>query len=103
VVRATDQVATANMHWDGSAPDPATSLAPYRLYNIGNSRPIELLRYIAVLEECLGKPAVRVLKPLQPGDVAETWADVAELSAAMGYRPETPVEVGVRRFVDWFR
>jgi UDP-glucuronate 4-epimerase len=103
VVRASDHVATANPQWDGNLPDPASSRAPFRLYNIGSSRPIELLRYIEVLEECLGVRAERVLKPLQQGDVANTWADVTELSAAVGYQPETPIEVGVPKFVSWFR
>jgi UDP-glucuronate 4-epimerase len=103
VVRATDHIATANASWDGAAPDPATSRAPFRIYNIGNHRPIELLRYIEVLEDCLGAKAVRVMKPLQPGDVPDTCADVTELAAAVGYRPATPVEVGIRNFVEWFR
>jgi len=103
VVRATDHVATANPSWSGDAPDPATSRVPYRLYNIGSNRPIELQRYIEVLEDCLGLKAVRVLKALQPGDVPDTWADVTELSDAIGYRPDTPIEVGVRNFVNWFR
>jgi UDP-glucuronate 4-epimerase len=103
VVRATDHIATANAAWDGNAPDPATSRAPFRIYNIGNHRPIELLRYIEVLEGCLGAKAVRVMKPLQPGDVPDTCADVTELAAAVGYRPATPVEVGIRNFVEWFR
>ena len=103
VVRASDHVATANLQWDGNFPDPASSRAPFRLYNIGSNRPIELLRYIEVLEECLGIKAERVLRPLQSGDVPDTWADVSELSAAIGYRPETPVEVGVQKFVSWFQ
>jgi UDP-glucuronate 4-epimerase len=103
IVRATDQVASPNPNWNGGAPDPATSLAPYRLYNIGSDRPIDLLRYIEVLEECLGAKARRVMKPLQPGDVPDTWADVSELTAAIGYKPATPIEVGVRNFVTWFR
>jgi UDP-glucuronate 4-epimerase len=103
VVRVTDQVATPNPEWLGGAPDPATSRAPYRLYNIGSNRPVDLLRYIEVLEECLGAKAERVMRPLQPGDVPDTWADVAELSKAVGYMPETPVEVGVRKFVTWYR
>jgi UDP-glucuronate 4-epimerase len=103
VLRATDHVATVNPNWQGDAPDPATSRAPYRLYNIGSNRPIELLRYIEVLEECLGAKAEVVLKPLQRGDVPNTWADVTELSEAVGYRPQTPVEVGVRHFASWFR
>jgi UDP-glucuronate 4-epimerase len=103
VVRATDHIATANAAWDGNAPDPATSRAPFRIYNIGNHRPIELLRDIEVREDCLGAKAVRVMKPLQPGDVPDTCADVTELAAAVGYRPATPVEVGIRNFVEWFR
>jgi UDP-glucuronate 4-epimerase len=103
VLRATDHVASADPRWDGNAPDPAASRAPYRLYNIGSNRPIELLRYIEVLEECLDIKAELVLKPLQPGDVPDTWADVAELAEAVGYRPQTPVEVGMRKFVSWYR
>jgi UDP-glucuronate 4-epimerase len=103
IVRATDHVASANPQWRGDAPDPATSRVPYRLYNIGSNRPIDLLRYIEVLEQCLGAKAQCVMKPLQPGDVPDTWADVAELSEAVGYRPTTPIEVGVRNFVNWFR
>ena len=103
VLRATDHVATADPAWNSSEPDPATSRAPYRLYNIGSNRPIELLRYIEVLEECLGRKAERIMKPLQPGDVPDTYADVTELVAAVGYKPATPIEVGVRNFVTWFR
>ena len=103
VVRATDHIATGNGAWDGAAPDPATSRAPFRVYNIGSHRPVELLRYIEVLEDCLGAKAVRIMKPLQPGDVPDTCADVAELVAAVGYAPQTPVEVGVRKFVEWYR
>jgi UDP-glucuronate 4-epimerase len=103
VVRATDHIATANAAWDGAAPDPATSRAPFRIYNIGSHRPIELLRYIEVLEDCLGAKAVRVMKPLQAGDVPDTCADVTELMDAIGYQPATPIEVGVRKFVEWYR
>jgi UDP-glucuronate 4-epimerase len=103
VVRALDRVATANEAWDSDAPDPATSRVPYRLYNIGNQQPVELSRYIEVLEECLGVKAKKNLLPLQPGDVPDTWADVEDLVTDVGYRPATPVEVGVRRFVDWYR
>ena len=103
VLRATDHVATADPAWNSAEPDPATSRAPYRLYNIGSNRPIELLRYIEVLEECLGRKAIRIMKPLQPGDVPDTWADVSELVAAVAYQPATPIEVGVRNFVTWFR
>jgi UDP-glucuronate 4-epimerase len=103
IVRATDHVATANPQWNSADPDPATSRVPYRLYNIGSNRPVELLRYIEVLEECLGRKAERIMKPLQPGDVPDTFADVSDLIEAVGYKPETPIEVGVRNFVDWYR
>jgi UDP-glucuronate 4-epimerase len=102
VVRALDHVAAPNPAWSADAPDPGTSAAPYRLYNIGNQQPIELLRYIEVLEDCLGRKAERNLLPMQPGDVPDTWADVEDLVSEVGYRPSTPVEVGVRRFVDWY-
>jgi UDP-glucuronate 4-epimerase len=103
VVRATDRIAQPNPDWNGDAPDPATSRAPFRLYNIGNNQPIDLVRYIEVLEECLGRKSERNLKPMQLGDVPDTFADVSDLERDVGYRPRTPVEVGVRRFVDWFR
>ncbi|MBL8225871.1 MAG: NAD-dependent epimerase [Chromatiales bacterium] len=102
VVRALDRVPSGNPAWNADAPDPATSRAPYRLYNIGNSRPVELMKYIEVLEGCLGRKAERNLLPLQPGDVPDTWADVEDLDRDVGYRPATPVEVGVARFVDWY-
>ncbi len=102
VVRACDRIATGNPHWDGEAPDPGTSRAPYRLYNIGNNRPVELLRYIQVLEECLGRKAQMNMLPLQAGDVPDTWADIEDLERDVGYTPATPVEVGIRRFVDWY-
>ncbi len=103
IVAALDHAATANAAWNGATPDPATSLAPYRLYNIGNSRPVELMRYIELLEGCLGKAAIMNLLPLQVGDVPATWADVTDLQRDVGYAPATPVEVGVERFVRWYR
>ncbi len=103
VVRVLDKVAQPDPRWDSDHPDPAYSRAPYRLYNIGSNRPIDLLRYIEVLEDCLGRKAQKILLPMQPGDVADTFADVRELEQDMGYRPTTPIEVGVRSFVDWFR
>ncbi len=103
VTRALDRVASADPQWSGDAPDAATSAAPYRLYNIGNNSPVELLRYIEVLEECLGKKAQRNLLPLQPGDVPDTYADVSDLVRDVGYKPDTPIETGVARFVDWYR
>ena len=103
VVRSCERIAQPNPAWDGNDPDPATSTAPFRIYNIGNNAPVELLRYIEVLEECLGVKAQRNLLPLQPGDVPDTFADVSDLVRDVGYRPATPVEVGVRQFVEWYR
>ena len=102
VVRVLDHVAEPNPDWSSDRPDPGTSQAPYRLYNIGNQQPVELMRYIEVLEECLGRKAEKNLLPLQPGDVPDTWADVEDLVANVDYRPSTPVEEGVRSFVDWY-
>ncbi len=102
VVRTLDHNAAANPDWDSAAPDPASSRAPYRLYNIGNQQPVELLRYIEVIEECLGKKAEKNLLPLQPGDVPDTWADTDALATDVGYQPRTPIEVGVKNFVDWY-
>jgi UDP-glucuronate 4-epimerase len=103
VVRATDRVATPNPAWNGAKPDPATSNAPYRLYNIGNNRPVELMRYIELIEQTLGRKAEKNLLPLQVGDVPDTSADIDALVAEVGYRPATPVEIGVPRFVKWYR
>jgi len=103
IMRVLDKIPTSNPHWSGDTPDPASSHAPYRLYNIGCHQPVQLLRYIEVLEECLGRKAQKNLLPMQPGDVPDTWADVAELVQDVGYRPTTPIEVGVARFVDWYR
>ena len=102
VVRACERVAQADPHWDSRSPDPATSSAPFRLYNIGNHQPVQLLRYIEVIEEALGRKAQMNFLPLQPGDVPETFADIDDLVRDVGYRPATPIEVGVRKFVDWF-
>jgi UDP-glucuronate 4-epimerase len=103
VVRACDRIVQPNPAWNGNEPDPATSTAPFRVYNIGNSAPVELMRYIEVLEECLGVKALKNMLPLQAGDVPDTFADVSDLERDVGYRPATPVETGVRRFVDWYR
>jgi UDP-glucuronate 4-epimerase len=102
VVRCLDKVAEPNPDWDSGEPDPGTSFAPYRVYNIGNQGPIELMRYIEILEECLGRTAEKQMLPMQAGDVPDTWADVEALVADVGYRPATPVEEGVSRFVDWY-
>ena len=103
VVRILDRVAEPDPDWDSNAPDPGTSRAPYRIYNIGNSQPVELMRYIEVLEKCLGRKAERRLLPMQLGDVPDTYADVTDLSNIVGYRPSTSIEKGVARFVEWYR
>lgn len=103
VIRTLDKAATPNPDWSSDNPDSATSRAPYRLYNIGNNKPVELLHYIKVLEDCLGRKAKMNLLPLQPGDVPDTYADVDQLIDDVGYHPQTPVEEGVRRFVEWYR
>jgi UDP-glucuronate 4-epimerase len=103
VVRVLDRIPQGNPHWSGEAPDAATSRAPYRLYNIGNNNPVELMEYIATLESSLGLKAQMTLLPLQPGDVPDTYADVSELAADTGYHPRTPVPEGVARFVAWYR
>lgn len=103
VIRASDQIAAPNEDWDSAAPDPASSNAPYRLFNIGNNRPVQLLDYIAAIEAATGRKAELDLRPLQPGDVPDTYADASALDAAVGYRPDTPVSEGVARFIDWYR
>jgi UDP-glucuronate 4-epimerase len=102
VLRVLDRPAAPNPDWSGAQPDPASSRAPYRLYNIGNNRPVDLLAYIEVLERCLGRDAMRNPLPIQPGDVPATWADVTDLEADVGYAPSTPIETGVARFVEWY-
>jgi UDP-glucuronate 4-epimerase len=103
VVRVLARPPAPDPGWSGDQPDPGTSLAPYRIYNIGNDRPVELLRYIEVLEECLGRTAKKNFLPLQPGDVPVTRADVDDLARDFGYRPRTSVQEGVARFVKWYR
>jgi UDP-glucuronate 4-epimerase len=103
IVRLAEQPAQSNQAWDSDVPDPGTSNAPYRVYNIGNHQPVQLLHLIEVLETCLGRKAQKEFLPLQPGDVPATYADVEDLSAATGYAPSTPIEVGVERFVRWYR
>ncbi|MGK2915530.1 MAG: NAD-dependent epimerase [Porticoccaceae bacterium] len=103
VFRTLDHTAAANPAWDGHAPDPATSRAPWRIYNIGNNRPVELDEYIAALEDALGVKAIKNLLPLQPGDVPDTFADVRALVEDVGYQPATDVRTGIRHFVDWYR
>ena len=103
VVRVLDRPARANEHWSAESPDPATSSAPHRLYNIGNNRWVRLERYIEAIETCLGRKADKNFLPLQPGDVPDTFAEVDDLVNDFDYRPATPIEVGVRRFVDWYK
>jgi UDP-glucuronate 4-epimerase len=103
IIRTLDRVPGPDPLYNPMQPTPASSTAPYRLYNIGNHQPVELLRYIEVLEDCLGRKAERRLLPLQPGDVPDTYADVEALSRDTGYSPSTPIETGVKRFVEWYR
>ena len=103
VIRILDRVPSPNERWKSDDPDPATSSAPYRIYNIGNNRPVELMTYISVLEKALGKKARLDLLPMQPGDVPSTMADVKDLERDTGFRPKTTVEEGIARFVTWYR
>ena len=103
VIRTLDKVPDPNSSWRGDAPDSATSYAPYRLYNIGNNRPVELMHFIEVLEQCLGKQAEKNMLPLQQGDVPATYADIDDLSRDVGFRPNTSVETGIANFVAWYR
>ncbi len=103
VIRVANRVPEPNPDWSGDQPDPATSQAPYRIYNIGNNNPVELLSVIEVLENCLGKKAEKNLLPMQPGDVLATYADIDALADDVGFRPNTSIEEGIARFVDWYR
>ena len=103
VIRIADQIPTGDPAWSGTDPDPATSRGPYRIYNIGNNQPIELLHLIETLERAIGKNAVKNFLPLQPGDVLATYADVDDLIRDVGFRPTTAIEQGVQRFVEWYR
>jgi UDP-glucuronate 4-epimerase len=103
VVRVIDSNPQANAAWSGASPDPGTSYAPYRIYNIGNNRPVELLHFIETLEACLGKSVEKNLLPIQAGDVPATYADVDDLMRDVGFKPATPIAEGIRRFVEWYR
>jgi len=103
VMRVIDNPPKPNPDWTGDKPDSATSYCPYQLYNIGNNDPVELMRYIEVLEECLGKEAIKNFLPLQLGDVPATYADTSDLQNNLGYKPETKIEVGIQNFVDWYK
>lgn len=103
VIRTSDHVAASNPDWDSDCPDPATSRAPYRIYNIGNNNPVELMHLIGTLEQALGRTAEKVMLPLQPGDVPGTYADVDALVEDVGFAPKTSIEHGVAQFVDWYK
>jgi len=102
VVRLIDRPPQPDTGWNGAAPNPASSFAPWRIYNIGNHTPVEVTDVVRLLEEALGKTAIREFAPMQPGDVPETCADVADLEAVVGFRPKTPIAEGVRHFVEWY-
>ena len=103
VIRVLDKPAHSNPNWSGTNPDSGTSMAPWRLYNIGNNNPVELMDYIAALEKALGKKAKMDMLPLQPGDVPDTYADVTDLVEQLEYKPSTPIDKGIANFVDWYR
>ncbi|SKC38474.1 NAD-dependent epimerase [Ohtaekwangia koreensis] len=102
IVRLVPRPSKPNAEWSGMTPDPATSFAPYRVFNIGNNKPVELLRFIEVIEEKLGKKAVKNLLPLQDGDVPETFADVEDLRLEVDFKPSTPIEEGIDKFISWY-
>ncbi|MEM8682874.1 MAG: NAD-dependent epimerase [Pseudomonadota bacterium] len=102
VIRTLDHPAAANPDWDPKNPDPRSSQAPYRIYNIGNQKPVDLMYFIELLEQNLGRKAEKNLLPMQPGDVPDTWADTEDLVADVDYQPDTPIELGVERFVSWY-
>jgi UDP-glucuronate 4-epimerase len=102
VIRVIDRIPEPNPDWQGDAPDPGSSAAPYRLYNIGNNQPVQLLYMIETLEKCLGKEAQKVMQPIQPGDVPTTYADIDDLARDLDFHPSTSIETGIQRFVDWY-
>ena len=103
IVRVIDHPPQGNPDWSGKAPDPSCSKAPYKIYNIGNSSPVQLLDFIGAIEAALKKTATKNMLPIQPGDVPATWADVTDLVEDLGYQPDTPIQEGVNRFVAWYR
>jgi UDP-glucuronate 4-epimerase len=103
LVRVIDRIPQGNSNWSGYNPDPGTSKAPYKIYNIGNNNPVELLHFINVIEECLGIKAQKNMLPLQLGDVSMTYADVDDLVADVGFKPSTSIELGVQRFIEWYK
>ena len=103
IVRLVDRVPAPNPNWSSDAPDPGSSSAPWRVYNIGNNNPVELLEVVRLLEEAIGMKATRELLPMQPGDVPATYADVDDLMRDVGFKPATPIAEGIARFIDWYR
>ena len=103
IVRLVPKAPAPDKNWSGMSPDPASSFAPYRVYNIGNNKPVELLQFIEIIEQKLGKTAIKNFMPLQDGDVPETYADVSDLMREIDFKPATPIEVGVAKFVDWYK
>ena len=103
VIRSSDQIAQPDPNWDSKNPDPSTSYAPFRIFNIGNNNPVKLIEYIHAIEKALGKEAILELLPLQPGDVPDTFADSSALEQMVGYKPSISVDDGVKQFVDWYR
>jgi len=103
VVRLVEHVPTGNPQWSGEAPDPGSSVAPWRVYNIGNNNPVELLEVVRLLEDAIGMKAKRELAPMQPGDVPATYADVDDLIREVGFKPATPIKDGIERFIKWYR
>jgi UDP-glucuronate 4-epimerase len=103
IIRVTENVPTGNPNWDGNAPDPATSKAPYKIYNIGNNQPVELLHFIETIEKAVGKTAIKNLLPLQDGDVPATYANVDDLVADVGFKPATSIESGIQNFIAWYK
>lgn len=103
IIKLIPHIAGPNINWDSNEPDSASSFAPYKLFNIGNNQPVELLRFIELIENKLGKKAIKNLLPIQPGDVPATYADVDDLITSVGFKPNTPIEIGIGKFVEWFK
>ena len=103
VIRILDIIPSPDEKWTGNKPDPGTSSASYRIYNIGNNNPVELMRFIEIIEKCIGKKAEKNFLPLQPGDVPETYADIDDLVNVAGFSPSTDIETGVAKFIDWYK
>jgi len=103
IIRVTDNIATSNSDWNSNKPDPATSRSAYRLYNIGNSCPVKLMRFIELIEKNLKKKSIKNFLPLQPGDVSETYANIDSLKNAINYSPKTSVEIGIENFINWYK